>query len=213
MITQNAVFGRSKQKLGGVVTTTWKGKNVVKSKPLTVANPRTANQVGQRDRVTFIVQFYRLIAGVVKPSFKSLAIGMSEFNAFSSENLKNGFITNSGLSITKDWSKFVTGKGTIGATDISTVSASNGSAAVTISYSNSDLPVGASLNDFAYAIVYNVTQDKVGIAAATDMRSDGSIEVTMPSNCATSDVLKCYLSFTNNAASISGNSSYKTKTV
>lgn len=78
-------------RIGNVVGTGWKGKAVMKSLPLSVANPRTAGQVKQRSRFSTLVTLASiLLAAVVKPLWDRFASGMSGYNAFISAN-QNAF--------------------------------------------------------------------------------------------------------------------------
>ena len=50
MKTQNAIFGRSRKSFGSATAYTMNGQNVVRTKPIAVANPRTPAQQAQRAR-------------------------------------------------------------------------------------------------------------------------------------------------------------------
>lgn len=52
MKTQNAIFGRSRKSFGSATAYTLNGQNIVRTKPVTVANPRTDSQQMQRVRFT-----------------------------------------------------------------------------------------------------------------------------------------------------------------
>lgn len=87
-IVQNPIIGRSRKSLANTTFTTYKGQNVIKSKALTVANPRTAGQVSQRNIFKEVVAFARPLLPLIKISFKEAATRMSEYNAFVSANVK-----------------------------------------------------------------------------------------------------------------------------
>ena len=88
MITQNPFTGRSKKSLANVTATTWKGKNVLKAKATAVANPKTSGQVAQRSLFSQITKFAYSFNFLIANSWRQYAVGMTERNAFSSENLK-----------------------------------------------------------------------------------------------------------------------------
>lgn len=50
MKTQNAIFGRSRKSFGSATAYTMNGQNIVRTKPIAVANPRTDAQTAQRVR-------------------------------------------------------------------------------------------------------------------------------------------------------------------
>ena len=57
----NPIIGHARGKVGSVVFSTWKGKNIIKEKPATVANPRTANQVANRSRFVAMIALAKLL--------------------------------------------------------------------------------------------------------------------------------------------------------
>lgn len=90
-VVQNTLIGKSKQSVGGTTFSTWKGINVLKSKPTSVANPKSDLQLMQRSALQQIVSIYRIINVAVKKGWKKFAIEKSEYNAFTSYALKNAF--------------------------------------------------------------------------------------------------------------------------
>lgn len=92
-ITQNPLIGRAKQSAGGMTFTTWKGKNVLKTKATSVANPKTEGQLTQRAKMTALVSIFRAASAAVNIGFAARAVGKSAFNAFTSNNLKTVELT------------------------------------------------------------------------------------------------------------------------
>lgn len=88
MIKQGILGGFS-GKVGSVVGSSWKGINVMKSMPISVANPRTAGQVAQRGRFGNVSELASiLLTDVVKPCWDRFAIQQSGYNAFCAENIE-----------------------------------------------------------------------------------------------------------------------------
>ena len=84
---RQGILGGFRGRIGNVVGTGWKGIAVMKSLPLTVANPRTAGQVLQRGKFSTLVNIASVIlAGIIKPLWDRFASGMSGYNAFISAN-------------------------------------------------------------------------------------------------------------------------------
>ena len=69
---QNTLIGKSSGSVGGATFSTWKGINVLKSKAITVANPKTVGQLTQRNRMTLMVSIFRLIASTNKRRFQNI---------------------------------------------------------------------------------------------------------------------------------------------
>lgn len=196
-IVQNVLIGRSKNKIGNAVFTTWKGKNVLKSKPLTVENPRTDKQLMRRSAMTQIVGMYRQVAGMVSLGWKQLAIGKSEYNAFVSFNLLNGFDYSTPPTATLIPDQLLLSKGTIAPTSISTVTSSNGSPSVTVTWPTSATLPGQAVSDKALILCINPTTDGIGQSVASIARSAGTATITMSENNATGNEIYVYLGFYN----------------
>lgn len=83
------ILGGVSGKVGGVVGSSWKGINVVKTIPLSVANPRTAGQIAQRSAFSLTVQdATALLSTVVKPLWDRFSVKMSGFNSFIKANIE-----------------------------------------------------------------------------------------------------------------------------
>lgn len=203
-IVQNTLIGRSRQSVGGTTFSTWKGLNVLKSKPITVANPDSDAQKMRRSALRQVVAIFRLIPAAVNAGFKKLAVHMSPYNAWSSVNLKNAFDYSAPPDATFDPANFLISKGTISPTPITANTNTNGSPTSTITYPTTTADPGQSASDLTIAVVYNVTQGTWGVAVGTALRSAGTVDVTMPANFVTGNAIVAYLGFYNE---LSGESS------
>jgi len=119
-VIKRGILGGFSNKVGNVVGSTWKGIAVVKSMPLSVANPKTAGQVKQR---TFFKEMTTLASAVLSPIIKPLwdrfASNMSGYNSFISTNR---IAINASGNI--EHTKLQFGKGRMLAPTIGTVSSS-----------------------------------------------------------------------------------------
>lgn len=201
---QNTLIGKSSGSVGGATFSTWKGLNVLKSKPETVANPQSDNQLMRRSAMTQLVAIFRRIPAAVDAGFKKLAIHMSAFNAWTSYNLRNAFDYSAPPTADLNFSSILVSKGTITSTPISTNTATNASPTVTITYPTTIADPGQSTTDKVIAACYNQTQDTWGSATGTATRADGTVSITMPANMVTADQYYVYLAFYNE---LSGESS------
>ena len=88
-VIKRGLLGGFSGRVGNIVGSSWKGIAVIKTLPLSVANPKTAKQIKQRvsfaDTVLFAVQ---ILTEVIKPAWDRFASRMSGFNAFVSKNVK-----------------------------------------------------------------------------------------------------------------------------
>lgn len=87
-VIKRGILGGFKNKVANVVGSSWKGIAVIKSLPLSVANPRTPAQQQQRAKFKLVSDFAAAILGyAVKPLWDRNAQYMSGFNRFIQYNL------------------------------------------------------------------------------------------------------------------------------
>ncbi|RTL04921.1 hypothetical protein EKK58_09330 [Candidatus Dependentiae bacterium] len=86
----NPLIGHARGRVGNAVFSTWKGKNIIKEKPATVANPRTANQIANRTRFTAMIGLGKLFRPVLPTGFKEYASSVTWLNRFMTVNSNSG---------------------------------------------------------------------------------------------------------------------------
>ncbi len=69
-IVQNPITGRTKQKFGPAVFSKQFGKNTMRTKPIEVKNPKTPDQMNQRNKFSLMVAGGRELLPMLKISFK-----------------------------------------------------------------------------------------------------------------------------------------------
>lgn len=191
---QNTLIGRASGSVGGATFTTWKGINVLKSKPESVANPRTLGQISQRNRLAIMVPVYRALALAIAIGFKSRAVAKSAYNAFMSANIiPSTSVDGAGIaSIQFQSLKFALG--TMGSTPIDNATATNDARNVSITWDANLQPLGSSANDESYLIAYNTgTQEWAQGSGA--LRSAGTTSVDFKSNVQLGHTVHFYLFF------------------
>lgn len=195
--TQNTLIGRASGSVGGVTFSTWKGINVIKQKPETVANPQTNGQVQQRSGMAQMVAIFRAIATIVNIGFKKLAINMSAYNAFISANLVSAFdYTVAGIATFVPANLF-TAKGTMESTVMTSVVADVSVGFVTFTWPTSATGLGQSVDDEANIAVLNITLNEWIFEEFTGARSDGTGGTTLPATWVAGNNLAGYCFFRN----------------
>lgn len=87
-IIKQGILGGFSNKVGAVVGSSWKGIAVMKSKPISVANPRTTGQVNQRNKMRGLTQFLSpILASWIKPMVDRFAVRQSGFNRLTALNI------------------------------------------------------------------------------------------------------------------------------
>lgn len=211
-VVQNPIIGRARGKFGNAVFTTQFGKNVLKTKPLTVADAQSDSQVERRNAITQIVAIFRAISTATKQGFKSLAVGMSAYNAFSSYNLKEAFTYSGTTPATLVPASLLISKGTIEKVVIATLVGTDSSADVVFTFPTTVVGAGQSATDLAIIVVWNATLDIWEGEISSAARSTGTATLTMSQAVSTGDVLHGYLGFTNISGSAQSDSDYETDT-
>lgn len=174
----NPLIGRSKNKIGDVVFSTWKGINVLKSKPASVANPRTDGQVSQRSAFSMIVALARTMLAVLQVTFRQAAVKMSAYNAFVKHNLTEAF-TMSGPDAVFDASKLVISKGTLPPVEGLAIDDLTGRS-VELSYDDNTGVFGASASDTVTIAVISANGEHAYAYSSGNDRTAGSLSFVIP---------------------------------
>lgn len=88
----NSVLGRIRGKIGDVVFTQNKGRQIAKLYQPNVANPRTGQQQANRSRFVALLALGKLLRVVLPLGFKEYASSLSWLNRFMSTNSSNGLM-------------------------------------------------------------------------------------------------------------------------
>lgn len=188
---KQGILGGFSGKVANVVGSSWKGIAVIKAKPLSVANPRTAAQTAQRDKFKNASLFASLIlATIIKPLWDRFAQKESGYNAFMRTNID---LFDNALPSPAANLKISLGK--MAATAIDSITVLNADANVAVDWSD-DSGEGLKLaTDLAFAVAVNETQAIVGVSAGGSTRADEALSIVLSANCVTADVVNVYLAF------------------
>lgn len=190
-IIKQGILGGFQNKIGSVVGTTWKGIAVMKAKPLSVANPRTAAQVGNRDRFANCALWgSKINATVIKPLWDRFAVRKSGYNAWVQYNI--GSFSSTGLTSPQD---VLISNGKMAATPINALTADVSDDIIQVEWVN-DAGQGLKLaSDQVYVVLYNVDSDAVLGFETSAIRSEQQVSFTMPDGWTTGDFVYAYLAF------------------
>lgn len=112
-ISQNTLIGSTKQSVGGVTFTKWKGRNIIKAKAVSVANPKTPAQVANRNRFSGVSKFYSRYKPSLSLAMLRMMGAITDGNIFASLN-RLCFLTESvGVDLTRI-NELVLAKGSLG---------------------------------------------------------------------------------------------------
>lgn len=178
-VTQNPLIGRARKSIANNVFTTYKGLNVVKSKPLSVANPKTDLQVMYRSAQVQIVDLYKRLVALVKIGFQEAPNPLSPYNQFVSVNRKGAFNYSSPPAATLNYDDLVIAKGSLTPTAITGVVADESAGTIVVSWGTTLEGADQSASDKAYILAIDETTGQIyGQSLGTFMRAAGSASVS-----------------------------------
>ena len=209
-VTSNVLIGKTSGSVGGTTFSSWKGINVLKSKPTIVANPNTDAQKVQRAAMAYIVAIYRIMVAVLSLGFKEMAVGKSAFNAFTSQNVKNAMDLTNPPTPTFVPANFKISKGTISDTAMTSVAADKSDGTVLFTFPNTAALPGQSATDKPIMAVFNETKLDWTSGVGAGTRSTGTSSVAIPAAWEANDVLHCYCGFTSASGASASDSVYNT---
>ena len=96
-VIKQGILGGFQNKVGAVIGSNWKGIATMRSRPISVANPRTGKQVAVRSEFTILVKMASALnATLIRPYWSRFAQKKTGANAFISANYGKmaGNITN-----------------------------------------------------------------------------------------------------------------------
>lgn len=208
-ILKQGILGGVKGKVGSVVGSSWKGIATLRSLPLSVTNPRTAAQVGNRTRFSDVVALATvLLSGVIKPLNDRFASGMSGYNLFVQRS--RDCFTPAGVFVPAN---LILSRGKLGATAIVSVTADEGNNFVSVLF-NSALSNGyQSGTDKAYGVVMASNGDVLGYSTEAFVRSQGEVEIALSRDLEEGESISCYISFLRTDGTMCADSTYATVAV
>ena len=206
---EQGILGGIRGKIGNVVGSAWKGIAVIKTKPLSVANPQTAAQVAQRTKFSNVVAFAKVIlASIIKPLWDRFQTGQSGYNAFISENI-DLFAS----ALPDPGTTLVISKGVMEKTEIDSVDTADASANVTFNWTD-DSGEGFKLaTDKAYLVATRDDTEEIIFEAGDAVRSDETATFAFSENLNTGDSVKCYLAFRRADGTVVSNTAAKNEIV
>ena len=204
-IIWQGILGGVSGRVGNVIGSSWKGIPVLKSRPLSVANPRTTQQVHYRDRLTKLVALASPInSSIIIPLWNRFASRMSGYNAFIQAN-SGAF--NSSLSFVP--ASFFIARGRMAATAITNadIQAVNTQCLVTFSAAIADS--FQTDDDQPFVVITSSAGVLKAFSAGSFTRVEGEITVNaIPgSSFAVGDI--CFLAFRRPDGSVVSNTSFK----
>ena len=200
---KQGILGGFSGKVGGVIGSSWKGIDTMRSQPSSVTNPRTNAQVANRSRFKSVSQLAAaMLTTIVKPLNDRFAQKMSGFNDFCQRNASAfdalGAFVPANLVLSR-------GK----------LSAPSGLEQLVTVYTEVKLNYAPELtgsfdaaNDKVYAVVIGKNGDILGVSSGVDVRETSQMTIQTPVGRSAVDPGYVFLSFLRADGTQVSNSSY-----
>jgi hypothetical protein len=204
-VIKRGILGGFANKVANVVGTSWKGIAVIKSLPLSVANPRTAGQIQQRTNMTNVVLFAKaILSTIIKPLNDRFAQRMSGYNLFVQRN----------IDLFPDTTPFpsaelIIAEGTLVGNEDLTIASSAAAHTVTADWTNNTGEGDALGSDVNYILVYNSTRNQFETSIIT-ARNLGEVVIPVSNDWVAGDTLYMYAAFRRTDGTRVSNTSYVT---
>lgn len=206
-VTQNTLIGRARGSIGGVTFSKWKGLNVAKSKPVTVANPNTYKQRVSRLRLSIIVGLFRAAAAAIVAGFRERAVNKSEYNAFTSANATEFTDFDENLQPTYNYERLKVSQGSVG--QIATLEVTQeGEDSIRINWDNAEIPVGGAPGDDLYFVAIDTDSNTVIYADKVGVKREVGTALVTPAAGLAGGAKATYTFFVSNNQDKSSDSQY-----
>lgn len=200
---KQGILGGFSGKVGGVIGSSWKGIDTMRSQPSSVTNPRTNAQVANRSRFKSVSQLAAaMLTTIVKPLNDRFAQKMSGFNDFCQRNA--GAFDALGAFVPAN---LVLSRGKLSApAGLEHLPSVDSEVVVTFSLALTGSFDAAT--DKVYAVVLGKDGDILGVSSGLFSRAGGTVSVSTPDRSAIYDPGTLYLSFLRADGTQVSNSSY-----
>lgn len=202
---KQGILGGFSGKVANVVGSSWKGIAVMKSLPLSVANPKTAAQILQRNRFKLLVGYAAtMLSTIVKPLWDRFAQKMSGFNDFVSNNFDIFFEGSADPNLTK----VIISKGKMLAPTITSVQDTEpGEIAVTFDSDPSD-PYALGTDQVFLAAIDVINKKAFTLSAGEYTRVDSPLTIELPTGLDANHNHYVYMAFRREDGTIVSDTGY-----
>src|ERR1035437_6284083 len=115
--SQNPITGAMRKSMGNVITTTYNGKNVIRSKPIKKYDPKSKKQLKHRERFKILANLYRSLCGCADAGFVENRKGKTAYNLYIAANFPTAFEITGEVAVFQ-YSRLVVSKGSLPKLDV-----------------------------------------------------------------------------------------------
>jgi len=167
-IIKQGILGGGSGSIAGVVMSSWKGRAILKAKPLSVANPKTDLQVAQRTSFKAIAQLGSLLlTGYIQKICNVVSGNITGFNKFCSDNAKA--FSSVGVFVP---SKFYVGGGILPTVVVSAATADEDDHSIAINWAAQPTLPAVRLTDKSMCMAFCPETGDVWMSTGLNTRAD-----------------------------------------
>jgi hypothetical protein len=202
-VIKQGILGGFSGSIGAVVGSAWKGIAVMKSKPLSVANPNTAGQITNRTAFSLASKIGSgILADWIKPLWDRFASKMSGYNSWVQANV--GFMPNGSIG---DYASLIMSVGKLSAPSLVTGVADASASTLELTVTSPTLNQFSANSDIAVAVVYNESEDTWFVSGDLGARTASPYTIAgYP--CTVGDEIHVWVAFKRADLSYVSNSTY-----
>lgn len=204
---QNPIIGQAVNQAGGMIFSVWKQVKVMRSKPLSVANPQTPAQRAVRRRMALLASLMRELLSEIRVGFTRFQNGTTQWAQFLKENYATGTTDNGNVaSLITTALKFA--KGTLLPMEGGSITQVDGQE-IQLGWNDNSGQQGANASDRLHVILVNADGSAVASVPLTKTRADGTVTFEAPADI-TAATAKVIVFFANAAGDDVSDSQYLT---
>lgn len=200
------ILGGLSGKVGNVVGANWKGIDYIRSKPLSVKNPRTEKQVNQRTKFNIALKFLQPNLEFIKIGYKKYTNKRSQFNSAMSYILNNAITGTSPLDYAVDYPLALLSRGSLGMPLNGTFDVAT-PGQVEFNWDDNSAEQNANATDKSMLVIFNSDKGQSVFTNAGPDRSVGTGTLTIPDSFS-GDNLELYMGFITEDGELVSNSVY-----
>ena len=202
---QNPIIGQAINQAGGMIFSVWKQLKVMRSKPLSVANPKTPAQEAVRRRMALLASLCREVLQGIRLGFVRYQNGTTQWAQFLKENYATGTSDN-GTTASLIPTALTFAKGTLLQVQSFAIAGVSGQD-ITVDWTDNSGQPGAAGNDKLHVVLVNANGAAIAYVDTGAKRSDASVIITAPDDI-TAATAKVIGFFVNEAADDVSDSQY-----
>lgn len=195
--------------VGNLVGTSWKGIPIIKTKPLSVANPKTAKQIAQRTKMSNIVAFSQpILSTIIKPLNDRFAQRQSGYNLFVSRNIKL-FVD----EFPSPANELEISRGKLGSTSNLVAESENGSNELSVAWGSALSNPFMQFTDIPFVLAVNKSNNVIFGGQLNENRESQGGNLLLPYELTTGDKLDVYVAFMREDGTMVSDTDYISVTV